>query len=460
MTSSESRRGPCEAGGLQAVGDLVDEQLNSIARRTDRVFAWLMGIQWVAAVVAAQWLSPRGGNGTFSPLNSNAEAAAVLGGALVCLPIYLAVAFPGRTLTRHVIAVAQLLWPALLIHVTGGQIDPHLHVFGSLASLACYRRWRVLVTATIVVALDHLARHLGWPQTAQGVAATDTWRTLQHAGWVLFEDAFLWWSRRHSLVDMRLRAVSQGLVAQKTGELEQVCERMRAKNRELMISNQELVESEARRRRAHEETIHWLVKVSLYRDEETGAHIQRTGWYSELLAATAGWPRESVDQIRLAAPMHDLGKIGIPDAILRKPGKLTREEMAIMQTHTLLGAKMLAGATTPVLCMAREIAMCHHERWDGGGYPVGLTGLEIPEAARIVAIVDFYDALSHDRVYRPAFPEMEVIRMLREGRGTHFDPRLLDIFLSLLPEMRAISRAVPDEDEETAVLIPAGTHLT
>jgi len=437
---------------------MVDAQLDSIARRTDRIFALLMGLEWVASVAAAQWLPPRGAHGTFTHLNSNAEAAVLLGGALACLPIYLAAVFPGRTLTRHVIAIAQLLWPALLIHLTDGQIDPHLHVFGSLAALACYRRWRVLVTATLVVALDHMARNSLWPQYAPGVAAADVWKTLEHAGWVLFEDAFLWLSIRHSLVDLRQRAMSQGLVVQKTGELEQVCERMRAKNRELMISNQELVESEARRRRAHEETIHWLVKVSLYRDEETGAHIQRTGWYSELLAATAGWPRELVDQIRLAAPMHDLGKIGIPDAILRKPGKLTRDETTIMQTHTLLGAKMLTGATTPVLCMAREIAMCHHERWDGGGYPAGLAGQEIPETARIVAIVDFYDALSHDRVYRPAFPEAEVVRMLREGRGTHFDPRLLDIFLSLLPEMRAIAQAVPDDAEENDMQVPTGAN--
>ncbi|HVC92588.1 MAG TPA: HD domain-containing phosphohydrolase [Pirellulales bacterium] len=457
MNSSEYRLEPSQPGGSRAAGYLVDEQLASIARRTDRMFAWLMGLEWIATVAAAQWFSPRGALGTFRPLSSNVEAAAVLGGVLACLPIYLAVVHPGRALTRHVIAIAQLLWPALLVHLIGGRIDPRLHVLGSLAALACYRRWRVLVTATVVVALDHLARNLGWPQAAQGIAATGSWSALEHAGWVFFEDVFLWLSMRHSLVDMRRRAVSEGLVVQKTDELEKVCDRMRAKNRELMISNQELVESEARRRRAHEETIHWLVKVSLYRDEETGAHIQRTGWYSELLAATAGWPRELVDQIRLAAPMHDLGKIGIPDAILRKPGKLTREEMAVMQTHTLLGAKMLAGATTPVLCMAREIAMCHHERWDGGGYPAGLAGPEIPETARIVAIVDFFDALSHDRCYRPAFPDADVERMLREGRGTHFDPRLLDIFLSLLPEMRAISLAVPDDAEEKEVPAPSGT---
>ncbi len=201
---------------------------------------------------------------------------------------------------------------------------------------------------------------------------------------------------------------------------------------------------------AHEETIHRLVRASLYRDEETGAHIRRTGLCSELMAATAGWASERVDQIRLAAPMHDVGKIGIPDAILCKPGKLTPEEFAIMQTHTELGAKMLAGSASPVLNMAQAIAMCHHERWDGTGYPAGLAGLEIPEEARIVAIVDVYDALSHDRVYRKAIPETQVLAMMKNQRGKHFDPRLFDIFMSLLPEMRAISQAVPDDDEATS----------
>ncbi len=205
---------------------------------------------------------------------------------------------------------------------------------------------------------------------------------------------------------------------------------------------------------AHEETIYRLVRASLCRDEETGAHIRRTGLYSELLAATAGWDSERVDQVRLAAPMHDLGKIGIPDAVLRKPGPLTPEETALMRTHTLMGANLLSGSTSPVLCMAQEIAMYHHERWDGTGYPAGLAGLQIPEVARIVAIVDVYDALSHDRVYRKELPEAKVLEMMRQGRATQFDPRLLDIFMSLLPEMRAIAMAVPDEAEADKLILP------
>jgi putative two-component system response regulator len=198
---------------------------------------------------------------------------------------------------------------------------------------------------------------------------------------------------------------------------------------------------------AYEEAIHRLVRASLYRDQETGAHIKRTGWYSELLAAAAGWDRDQADQIRMAAPMHDIGKIGIPDAVLRKPAALTSDEIAVMKTHAELGAKLLSGSQSAVLRMAEEIARCHHERWDGAGYPAGLKGKEIPEAARIVAIVDVYDALTHDRVYRPAMSEKAVLKIIKEGRGTHFDPRLLDIFLTLLPEMSAIAAAVTDDDE-------------
>lgn len=211
--------------------------------------------------------------------------------------------------------------------------------------------------------------------------------------------------------------------------------------------------------RAHEETIYRLVRASLCRDEETGAHIRRVGLYSEQLAAAAGWDAERVDQIRLAAPMHDVGKIGIPDAILLKPGRLARDEMATLQSHSELGAIMLAGSSSPVLQMAAEIALHHHERWDGAGYPSGLMGREIPEAARLVAIVDVYDALSHNRVYRKALPEAEVLNTMTSARGKHFDPRLLDLFLSLLPEMRTIAQTVPDEEDEANGLWSPATDL-
>jgi putative two-component system response regulator len=136
-------------------------------------------------------------------------------------------------------------------------------------------------------------------------------------------------------------------------------------------------------RKAHEETIHRLVSAVMCRDIETGAHTVRTGLFSEIVARAVGWSRSEAEQIRLAAPMHDIGKIGVPDAILRKPGRLTPDEYELMKCHTTIGGSMLAGSNEPVLKMAYEIALYHHERWDGTGYSTGLAGEAIPEAARI-----------------------------------------------------------------------------
>jgi putative two-component system response regulator len=198
-------------------------------------------------------------------------------------------------------------------------------------------------------------------------------------------------------------------------------------------------------RRREEEAIHQLLSASLWRDEETGTHIRRVGLLSELLARFTDWSAADAESIRLAAPMHDIGKIGIPDAILRKPGSLTPEEFRIMQTHTVIGAKILAGSDAPMLKMAEEIALNHHERWDGGGYPAGRAGDAIPESARITAIADVYDALTHDRVYRPAMSEEKVLEIMRQGAGAHFDSHLLAIFFLHLGEMSRVREENPEE---------------
>lgn len=220
-------------------------------------------------------------------------------------------------------------------------------------------------------------------------------------------------------------------------------------------------------RHAHEETIHRLVMASMYRDEETGSHIKRVGFTSARLAEAVGWPMDRVGQLRLAAPMHDVGKIGIPDRILQKPGKLTREEFEIMKSHTVIGARVLAGSESPMLQMASEIALSHHERWDGTGYPNATAGKDLPEAGRIVAIADVYDALTHDRVYRKALSQASVLQMMQADRGTHFDPGILDCFMEIVPEVRAISQQYPDEEvgdylQPVGALIPQqslGTNL-
>jgi putative two-component system response regulator len=191
-------------------------------------------------------------------------------------------------------------------------------------------------------------------------------------------------------------------------------------------------------RATQEQVIVRLVAASGFRDEETGEHIRRMGEYAAILARTMGWNEKATEEIRLAAPMHDVGKIGVADAILRKPGKLTAEEFERMKEHTRIGARILEGSRIALLDLARDIALFHHEKWDGSGYPQGLRGETIPPCARIVAVCDVYDALATDRVYRRALPEEQVLAIMREGRGTHFDPRLLDLFLDQLPAFQAV----------------------
>jgi putative two-component system response regulator len=197
-------------------------------------------------------------------------------------------------------------------------------------------------------------------------------------------------------------------------------------------------------RDAHEETIHRLMSACAYRDDETGTHIQRVGRYCEIIANEIGWPADRVDLIRMAAPMHDLGKIGIPDAILRKPGKLTADEYGIMKTHTVIGADLLAGSHSPLLQMAEQIARSHHERWNGRGYPAGLVEEEIPESARIVAIADVFDALTHDRVYRPAYFVHEAVAMIDDNCGIDYEPRLVDAFVRVLPRILDVYQDMPE----------------
>jgi len=228
----------------------AEEEVNY--RRTDRMFAWLMGAQWLAGIGAALWISPLAWEGQFSHSHIHVWAALILGGIIAGFPIFLALTTPGAPLTRHVIAVGQMLTSALWIHLSGGRIETHFHVFGSLAFLAFYRDWRVLVTATAVVAADHFVRGVYWPQSVFGVLTASPWRWLEHAGWVLFEDVFLWQAIRQNLRTMfglaerqaELEAVNSGIeleVAERTSELRQEnAERKRAEA-ELIEAHRELV---------------------------------------------------------------------------------------------------------------------------------------------------------------------------------------------------------------------------
>jgi len=228
-------------------------------------------------------------------------------------------------------------------------------------------------------------------------------------------------------------------------ELQREVKRRIRTESDLRASEQRVREQTIAIRCAHEETICRLLSASMWRDEETGMHLRRTGLLSELLAKAVGGSAAEAEEIRLAAPMHDVGKIGVPDAVLRKAGKLSAEEFEIIKRHTLIGAKMLAGSSVPMLQLAQTIALNHHEHWDGEGYPAGLVREAIPESARIVAIVDVYDALTHDRVYRPAMSEEDVFAIMQQGAGTHFDPLLLAAFFSQLSEFSRVSLENPDE---------------
>ncbi|ODS59337.1 MAG: phosphohydrolase [Acidovorax sp. SCN 65-108] len=181
--------------------------------------------------------------------------------------------------------------------------------------------------------------------------------------------------------------------------------------------------------RAHHETLFLLSMAAEYKDGDTGIHIVRIGFLAEALALFLGESKDYALMLRKAAPMHDIGKIGIPDEVLKKPGAFTPQERAIMNQHSAIGADILGKSRIALFQMAAEIALAHHERWDGTGYPNQLAGQAIPLSGRIVTIVDFYDALTMDRVYRPAFSHEKALDMLLAERGKAFDPDIVDCFL-------------------------------
>jgi PAS domain S-box-containing protein len=671
---------PAEQSQAQAI---FDAQRQAIYVRTDRLFAGLMALQWVGAVLAACLISPRTWAGTASQVHPHVWAAVFLGGLLSAFPIGLALLCPGRTLTRQVIAVAQLLMSALLIHVTGGRIETHFHVFGSLAFLAFYRDWRVIASATLVTAADHLVRGAFWPQSVYGLAAASPWLTAEHAGWVLFTDTFLLISCRQSLREMYQISLRQSQLEGAEKKLTQANEtletqveqrtaalaRMQRRNTLLLDSAGEgiygldqngmtlfvnpaaarmlgyevseligqpmhallhhsradgsvypaeecpihrcirtgeacqnvdevfwykdgtaieveytgtplaeegrvvgavitfrciaerkqaeaaLRESESRYRglvehspdavvvysgnrivyanaaavtlfaaeraesllgrlifdfvhpdyhslaqrraarsqqegrtslltqqkyvrldgavidveavstgivyggkpagqvlirditerkeaernilalndelmQAYDATIEGWSRALDLRDHETEGHSRRVTEMTLRLARAAGLPASEMVHIKRGALLHDIGKMGVPDAVLLKPGPLDDHEWEIMRRHPALAKEMLDPAE--FLRPALTVPFCHHEKWDGTGYPQGLRGEEIPLAARLFALVDVWDALSSDRPYRAAWPPERVKDHLHQLAGTHFDPDLVPIFLGLL----------------------------
>lgn len=178
-----------------------------------------------------------------------------------------------------------------------------------------------------------------------------------------------------------------------------------------------------------------LGKAAEYKDNETGLHVIRMSKYSHILALAAGMNEDDAELLMNAAPMHDIGKIGIPDSILRKPGKLDDEEFGIMRTHCTIGADVIGEDPSELLQLAKVVALTHHEKWNGFGYPNGLKGDDIPLVGRIVAVADVFDALTSERPYKKAWSVEKTIQLLEEESGNHFDPELIPLFIESLPEM-------------------------
>lgn len=257
----------------------------AIYQRTDRMFVGLLSLQGLAGIVFALWISPQAWDGSISRTHLHVWAALFLGGGISLFPLVLALLRPGTAASRYTIATAQMLMSALLIHLTGGRIETHFHVFGSLAFLAFYRDWRVLIPATVIVALDHFLRGVYWPQSVYGVLTTSEWRWLEHAAWVLFEDIFLIMSCRRSTQEM-------WEIAERTAALEQE------------IQTRQSIEAELRRSTARNEAILEAALDSVILMDAAGRIVQ----FNPAAEKTFDWRREE-------AVGADLGELIVPPVL-------------------------------------------------------------------------------------------------------------------------------------------------
>jgi PAS domain S-box-containing protein len=285
MTTTASKVFAAAEATSTRVAELFNEQRQNIIQHTDRLFSWLMICQWFFAVGLALWISPRTWSGVDSRIHPHVWLAIFLGGIITSVPVFLARTQPGKTLTRHVVAVGQMLMSGLLIHLTGGRIETHFHVFGSLAILAFYRDWRVLISASLVVYVDHIVRGIFWPESVYGVLYASIWRSFEHAGWVLFEDIFLIISIRTSLSEMHIMAERQAkLETLKDGIEQTVAERTAELTNE--ITERAKADEALRESQALYYSLIEQLPAGIFRKDGAGRYVLVNSWFCHLRGKT------------------------------------------------------------------------------------------------------------------------------------------------------------------------------
>lgn len=235
--------------------------------------------------------------------------------------------------------------------------------------------------------------------------------------------------------DIQKLLAERDMVAINENEKHAAYKQLERFNHDFMILFEQKEKSYKALESSHLDTIRRLALAAEFKDDDTGVHIVRMSRFSYIIANAYGQDEKYCHLLEQASPMHDIGKIGIPDSVLKKPGKLTEQEWECMRKHPEYGANILSGSDVPVLQLAEEVALSHHEKFDGSGYPSNLKGEQIPLSGRIVALADFFDAITMDRCYRPAFSDEKALAMVIENSGTHFDPDVVDAFFSVSHEI-------------------------